>query len=180
MIGILFTFRKGNYTIFQVSFICDQFDALMDLLKKSISNFDIEVPLDYFVLDSYNTLGLPTDDINSLECSKIIRDTIKRYNFKTTYDEIFPKKGSNTIEMWKAVEYSDMGLDAINFFRIRNEQGRRIITVQLSFTEFKGGTFFIHFGIGPELSRYSLSFVCKGINGVKKLLTDKFSLLNNK
>lgn len=114
----------------------------------------------------------------SLQCANLIRQKVKDYKFNVDYDEILPTtSGSNSIRFWKAVEYSSLSEEAIQFFNVRREAGRRIVTIRISFGEYEDDHFLIHFGLGPELSMKSNSFECKGIEGVSKLLDSKFGLI---
>jgi hypothetical protein len=137
----------------------------------------IKVPFDYIELLS--RVSYPGNSIktpNSLLCADLIRQKIKEYNFQIEYDEILPKtRGSNSIRFWKSVEFSDLSQEAIEFFNVRREAGRRVIMIRISFGEYDGDVFMIHFGLGPELSMKNKSFECQGVEGVRKLLDDKFS-----
>lgn len=162
---------------YSINFLCDQLDAVHELIKISTSTGDIKVPFDYFELTS--RVSYPRDSnktSKSLLCADIIRQKIKEYNFQIEYDEILPKtRGSNSIRFFKAVEFSELSQEAIEFFNVRREQGRRVIMILISFSEYDDDFFMIHFGLGPELSIKHKSFECQGVEGVKKLLDDKFS-----
>lgn len=168
--------QRSSYSI---NFLCDQLDAVHELIKISTSTGDIKVPFDYFELTS--RVSYPRDvnkTSNSLLCAELIRQKIQEYNFQIEYDEILPKtRGSNSIRFWKAVEFSDLSQEAIEFFNVRREQGRRVIMIRISFSEYDDDFFMIHFGLGPELSMKHRSFECQSVEGVKKLLDDKFGQL---
>lgn len=168
--------QRSSYS---VNFLCDQLDALHELIKISTSTGDIKVPFDYFEISS--RVSYPRDvnkTSNSLLCAELIRQKIQEYNFKIEYDEILPKaRGSNSIRFWKAVEFSDLSQEAVEFFNVRIEQGRRVIMIRISFGEYDDDFFMIHFGLGAQISMKHRSFECGGLEGVKKLLDDKFSQL---
>lgn len=114
----------------------------------------------------------------SSQCADLIRQKVKEYGFKVDYDEIYPTTtGSGGIKFWKAVEYSDLSQEAIQFFNVRQEAGRRIVMITLRFTEYQGGYIILNWGLGPELSIKRVSFECNQLDGVRTLLDDKLSML---
>ena len=164
---------------YSVNFLCDQLDAVEQLIKLSTDDDKIEIPFDYIEMTSR---GYPRTSIKSgtlsRQCADLIRQKIKEYDFNVDYDEIFPiTTGSGGIKFWKALEYSDLSKDAIDFFNIRREPGRRIAMITLRFTEYEGGYIILNWGLGPELSMKHISFECHQLGAIRSILDDKLSML---
>jgi hypothetical protein len=173
---------------YSVNFLCDQLDAVEQLIKLSTDDDKIEIPFDYIEMTSralkvHKALGgYPRTSIKSgtlsRQCADLIRQKIKEYDFNVDYDEIFPiTTGSGGIKFWKALEYSDLSKDAIDFFNIRREPGRRIAMITLRFTEYEGGYIILNWGLGPELSMKHISFECHQLGAIRSILDDKLSML---
>ena len=161
---------------YRIDFLCDGYDTLIKFIKSSTDSGDIQIPFDYWILQSRSYPRIQTNDSNALNASNVIRYKVKNWGFNVEYDELLPRTtGSHSLKAWKAVEYSDLSEEAIKFYNVRREPGRRIVIVTFSLTAYTD-TVLVHFGMGPELSRKHKTFECK-INSVGRLLDDKFGLL---
>ena len=167
---------------YRIDFLCDGYETLIKFIKSSIDSGDIQIPYDYWILRTSGRLlmvsypNIQRNDSNALNVSNVIRDKVKNWGFKLEYDELLPRTtGSHSLKAWKAVEYSDLSEEAIEFYNVKREAGARIVIVTFSLTTYTD-TVLINFGVGPDLSRKYKTFECK-INSVGNLLDDKLGLL---